>query len=34
MKGEIVLLLFAVFAILMAGAVIHGGRFKGSNKKK
>lgn len=33
MKGEVVLLLFAVFAILMAGAVIHGGRFRNSKKK-
>jgi hypothetical protein len=33
MKGELVLLLFAVFAILMAGAVIHGGRFRSSKKK-
>lgn len=34
MKGEVVLLLFAVFAILMAGAIIHGGRLRNSGKDK
>lgn len=33
MEGEVVLLLFAVFAILMAGAIIHGGRFRSTKKK-
>lgn len=34
MKGEVALLLFAVIAILIAGAIIHGGRLKKSGKNK
>lgn len=34
MRGELAMLLFAVVGILLVGAIIHGGRFRSSNKKK
>jgi len=34
MKGEIVMLLLAVAAIAIAGATIHGGRWKRPDGKK
>jgi LPXTG-motif cell wall-anchored protein len=32
MTGETTLLFFAVVAILLAGAIVHGGRFRNKNK--
>ncbi len=34
MKAEIVMLLFAVAAIAIAGAAIHGGRWKRPDRRK
>lgn len=34
MKGEIVMLLFVVAAIAIAGAAIHGGRWKRPDPRK